>query len=77
MKRFTAILSSTVAVAALLVSAGPAAVAATGEVVVFTTEVVPLDVHETLMAATRSPRERTCSPIAPTGRCAFTGRPNA
>src|SRR3569833_4020976 len=46
MKRFTAVLSSTVAVAALRVSASPAAVAATGEVVVFTTEVVPLDVHE-------------------------------
>jgi hypothetical protein len=46
MKRFTAVLSSTVAVVALLVSASPAAVAATGEVVVFTTEAVPLDVHE-------------------------------
>jgi hypothetical protein len=46
MKRFTAVLSSTLAGAALLVSASPAASAATGDVVVFSTEVVPLDVHE-------------------------------
>jgi hypothetical protein len=46
MKRFTAVLSSTLTIAALLVAAGPAAGAATGEVVVFSTEVVALDVHE-------------------------------
>ncbi|WP_410673669.1 hypothetical protein [Amycolatopsis sp. cmx-4-68] len=46
MKRFTAVLSATLTATALLVPASPAAGAATGEVVVFTTEVVPLDVHE-------------------------------
>ena len=46
MKRFTAVLSGTLTAAALLLSASPAAGAATGEVVVFTAEVVPLTVHE-------------------------------
>ncbi|WP_410644307.1 hypothetical protein [Amycolatopsis sp. lyj-346] len=46
MKRFMAVLLSTLTATALLMSASPAAGAATGEVVVFTAEVVPLDVHE-------------------------------
>lgn len=46
MKRFTTVLFGTLTATALLMSAGPAAGAATGEVVVYTAEVVPLDVYE-------------------------------
>jgi hypothetical protein len=46
MKRFTTVLFGTLTATALLMSTGPTASAATGEVVVFSAEVVPLDVYE-------------------------------
>jgi hypothetical protein len=46
MKRFTTILFSTLTAAVLLASTAPAAGAATDEVVVYTAEVVPLNVYE-------------------------------
>jgi hypothetical protein len=46
MKRFKTVLFGTLTAIALLMSASPAAGAATGEVVVYTAEVVPLDVYE-------------------------------
>lgn len=46
MKRFTTVLFGTLTAVALVLSTAPAASAATGEVVVFSTEVVPLDVFK-------------------------------
>lgn len=46
MKRCTTVLFGTVTAIALLMSTSPAAGAATGEVVVYTAEIVPLDVYE-------------------------------
>jgi hypothetical protein len=46
MKRFKTVLFGTVTATALLMSASPAANAAMGEVVVYTAEIVPLDVYE-------------------------------
>ncbi|WNV82873.1 hypothetical protein [Umezawaea sp. Da 62-37] len=66
MKRVTTILFGALAASALLMSTGPAAGAATGEVVVFSAEVVQLEVYE---------HPRGCNAL-PTGAHVLANRTN-